>query len=155
MTRSAGRALIIGCCRTARILDALQHVRASTPDAHVTVLIARDRIVELAASRVDEVMTFRGGRLGLLRTPGLARRLRRARFDTVLIPYMVPDDAAHANVLRLASALGVAQTLILRASAVATCSHRDIRRLAMTSTAWRMAGLFEVPALLHALGVAC
>jgi glycosyltransferase involved in cell wall biosynthesis len=153
--RGRERVLIVGCCRTARIIEALAHVRAAAPDAHVTVLVADNRIVELASTGVDAVATFHSSRLGPLREPRLTRRLRNAQFDTVVVPYMVPDDAAHANVLRLAAAIAAAQTLVLRGSSAAACSRRAIWRLAALSTLWRVIRLLDVPVLLIALGIAC
>lgn len=147
------RILIVRCCRTARFAEAVRLLKARYPDADIWGLCHARYAGEVRAAGASDVVTHSGRRFGLWRTsPALWRRIRRAGIHRLALPYMEPDDAGHANVHRMALALGAREVLVLpELDRIDRYSGREFRRLAARSTRQAIARAFDVPLLLTLL----
>jgi len=108
------RILLTRSCRTPQFADAVRRLRAQYPGVHLTALAPARLDAETRAAGADDVVAYGARRFGLLHAgPGLLARLRNRRFDAVAVPQMSDDVAGHANVYRLAAALGAPIVVIL------------------------------------------
>ena len=147
------RVLVIRCCRTARLLEAVKLARQRFPSAALTVLAHQSSAAEVAECGLADVITYASRRLGVAATARTLPRLRH-RFNAVIVPYAVPDDAGHANVLRLAAAIDAPETVIMRGDEAGVCHRRGLRRLALGATLRSIGRSLDVPLLLAAVAVA-
>jgi glycosyltransferase involved in cell wall biosynthesis len=153
-TRRA-RVLVIKCCRTSRVLDAVRMVRRRFPTAEVVVLCHASAAREVADSGLGDIVTYASRRLGIVAAADALLHLRRrSRFDSVVIPYMVPDHVGHANVLRLAVTIDAPETVILSGDEPQSYGRAGLRRLALRASVQSIARWFDIPVLLMAMAAA-
>lgn len=146
------RVLVIRCCRTTRLLEAVRLVRRRFVNADITVLCHASATTEVADSGLGDIVTYASRRLGPVACAEALLRLRRMpQFDAVVIPYMVPDDAGHANVIRTAVALDAPETVILRGHEVEAYDRAGLHRLARRVTLQSLGRWLDVPFLLAAI----
>lgn len=146
------RVLVIRCCRTTRLLEAVRLVRRRFVNADIVVLCHASAAAEVADTGLGDIVTYTSRRLGPFACAEALLRLRRMRrFDAVVIPYMVPDDAGHANVIRTAVALDAPETVILKGQDVEAYDRAGLHRLARRVTLRSLARWLDVPLLLAAV----
>jgi glycosyltransferase involved in cell wall biosynthesis len=108
------RILMPRACRTPQFADAVRRLRQMYPDAELIALAPRRLAAETREAGANRVESYHASRFGLLHAgPRLLTRLRRQRFDAVAVPQMFDDAPAHANVYRMAAALGSPVVLVL------------------------------------------
>jgi glycosyltransferase involved in cell wall biosynthesis len=131
------RVLVLRSCRPAQFAAAVAGVRRQHPNAEIVALSHCGHRESLQAAGAHRIIEIGGNRFGVWRIglPQL-RRLRRMRFDEVLVPQMTAHAEGHANLYRLAASLGAARVTVLAAE------HEPV-----TSPEGRF--------LLHALQVTC
>jgi glycosyltransferase involved in cell wall biosynthesis len=100
------RVLILRSCRMPQFERAVAHARAARPRAEIVALTHRGHQDALRAAGVDRVIEIPGCRFGILRVaPWRLRRLRRERFDEVVIPQMEALLDVNRNLHRFAAML--------------------------------------------------
>jgi hypothetical protein len=122
---------------------ALATIRRSYPSAEITVLAGRASVTAMESLGVaDRVVPYGPSRFGLLAAgPGIVARLRRHRFDAVIVPFAGSSREASWNVARLAAALGAPVALWLSCDRVAdrvsleACDRVSIREWLQRSLA--------------------
>ena len=110
------RVLVVRSCRPAQFAAAVVGVRRQRTDVEVVALSHPGHREALVSAGVDRIVEVAGSRFGLFRTSTSAlRRLRRERFDEVVIPQMTAHAEGHANLYRLAAAVGSRRVTVLPA----------------------------------------
>jgi glycosyltransferase involved in cell wall biosynthesis len=108
------RILMPRACRTPQFADAVRRLRQLYPDAELIALAPERLTAEAREAGADQVEWYDASRFGLLHAgPRVLARLRERRFDAVAIPQMSDDFPGHANVYRLAAAIGTPVVLVL------------------------------------------
>ncbi len=151
------RVLVLRSCRPAEFAAAVRGVRERRPTATVVALSHRGHGDSLRAAGVDEIVEVGGRRFGLLRiNPAALLRLRRARFDEVVVPQMTPYSAQYMNLHRIAAAIGATSVTIVPGGepAITTDARAFVRQLLFGPRRRDWAALYQGPVFLLALLVA-
>jgi glycosyltransferase involved in cell wall biosynthesis len=100
------RVLVIRSCRLPQFQTAVERITSVHPDAEIWALTHEAHGDQVRTAGAHHVIGYRAGRLNAWRL-GFARlwRLRRLRFDSVVIPLVDDNLSAGANLLRLAAIL--------------------------------------------------
>jgi glycosyltransferase involved in cell wall biosynthesis len=108
------RVLILRCCRAPQFAHAVRVARERNPGAEIVALSHggyRDALLEAG---VDTVIEIPGRRFDIHRqAPRSVARLRRTRFDEVIIPQMTEHPEAHLNLYWFVAALRATRIVIL------------------------------------------
>jgi glycosyltransferase involved in cell wall biosynthesis len=110
------RVLVLRSCRPPQFAAAVEVAKRRLPEAEIVALSHAGHHESLQSSGVDRIIEVPGRRLGVF-SLGLSRirRLRRERFDEVVVPQMNPHPAGHGNLYRLAAALGPTRVIVFPA----------------------------------------
>jgi glycosyltransferase involved in cell wall biosynthesis len=152
------RVLVLRACRPPQFAAAVADVRARHPRAEVVALTHGGHRPSLEAAGVDRIIEITGQRFGLARvSPAVLHRIRRQRFDEVVVPQTAAYREGHGNLYRLAAALGGRRIAIIRGDAPCeTYDARAFQRVVLEQLRHDLAGLFQQPAiLLGLLAAAC
>jgi glycosyltransferase involved in cell wall biosynthesis len=133
---SWNRVLVIRSCRMPQFRTLVERVTTMHPDAEIWALTHEASGEQVRAAGVHHVIGHRTGRLTAWRL-GFASlwRLRRLRFDAVVIPLVDDNLRAGANLLRLAAILAPSFVMIWPQPAAArTVDRSRLRWLAFSAT---------------------
>jgi len=100
------RVLVFRSCRMPHFHTTLNWIRARWPSATIDVVTSPGFDAPLRDAGASRTFTYAGRSLGILRNTGLIRRLRSEAFDHLVIPQMSDVAGLHANLYRVASAIG-------------------------------------------------
>lgn len=107
------RILVVRCCRTRVFIDAIRTIRRQYPDSEIWGLAQEQHHGELQPW-LDCFIPYRRRRFGPFRIPVLLlRRIRKRRFDVVVIPYMDSYDADYYSVLEMAAFFAASSVIII------------------------------------------
>lgn len=95
---SRPRILVVRCCRTSVFIDIVKTIRDEHQDSDIWGLAHEQHHRELQPW-LDGLIPYKPRRFSPVRIPPLLlRRIRKAHFDVVVIPYMGPYDSDYYNV---------------------------------------------------------
>lgn len=148
------RVLVLRSCRPTEFAAAIRQVRARSSRVHCVALSHRGHRSTLMAAGIDSIIELPGRRFSVLRIPArLLLRLRRERFDEIVLPQMTASLPQHTNLYRVAAAIGASTITIVPANAAATTrAYRGFVRGVLTrahcAALW---ALFQRPVFFLAL----
>src|SRR5215510_7864046 len=90
----ARRVLVLRSCRMPLFTETIAWIQQEWPGAQIDVLTSPGWDDQVRALGVARIHHYAGRSLGLMRNGVLLRRLRRERYDVVVIPQM-NDSAEH------------------------------------------------------------
>ena len=153
---AAPRALVLRSCRPHVFEAALEALRQSWPDAHVSALSHPGHRASLAAHGIDTVIEVPGTRFGVLRLPfRIFAELRAMRFDVVMVPLMSGPFAAHLNLMLLAIACGTRRVAVFAPDlGLQERSRRRMWREVLRACPQLIAARFDTPLALALMFVA-
>ncbi len=131
----------------------MAEIRRRHARAEVVALSHVGHEESLRAAGVDRIVEIRGRRFGLLRMRIAAvLKLRRERFDEVVIPQMTAHAPSHGNLYRLALAIGGSRIAVAAADTEAVVFEREAFRRHAARQVWpEIVSWLQSPALLLAL----
>lgn len=108
------RILVLRSCRMPQFTAAMRWIRRECPDARIVALSHSGFDREMRDAGVDDVIEVSGRRFGVFALGGRGLwRLRRERFDRVVVPQMDQSLARHANLYRVALATGAPSMVVV------------------------------------------
>jgi glycosyltransferase involved in cell wall biosynthesis len=156
VSAAASRVLILRCCRARQFDNAVRLVRERHPNAEIVALSHGGHRDALLASGVYRVIEVSGRRFGLFRiAPWTVARVRRERFDEIVVPQMEAYPEGHVNLYWLVAGFRPERiTLVPGEEQPETFERRAFLRYAVRKTGSRLITIFDVPLLLGLLTIA-
>ncbi len=156
LARRRPRILVVRSCRMPFFEAAVRWVRRSNADADIVALSHPGFEDALRSAGVAGTIEVRGGRFSVTRVGvrGI-RRLRRERFDRVVIPQMDESRARHANLYRLAATTGAPSVVLFGPGGpLRELTGRGRWVHATVTSAAGLVRRLDVPLMLALLGIA-
>ncbi len=151
----SSRVLVFRSCRMPQFADTLAWIRGRWPLAAIDVVTSPGFDDALQAVGVSRIFHYRGRSLGTLRHAGLVRRLRAESFEHIVIPQANGVAGHHANLYRVAGAIGAARFVVAAADTTpAVLAPPAFRWLTFHASFWRILDAVDVPLLLVLLVLA-
>lgn len=156
VSAASWRVLILRCCRMRQFDNAMRLVRERHPNAEIVALSHSGHRDALLASGVNRVIEVSGRRFGPFRiAPWTLARVRRERFDEIVVPQMEAYPEAHVNLYWLVAGFWPQRiTLLPGDEQPQTFERRAFLTYAVRKTVSRLITMFDVPLLLGLLTIA-